>query len=307
MKIVYPPALKEGDTIGIMAPSNRIDKGALKKAVAALKERGFNVYIHPQTYAQNGQSAGKAEQKVKALHDLFRDKSIKAIFCARGGNRAGTMLPDIDYKLIGRNPKIVMGYSDVTALLNAINKETSLVTFHGPMAHAREKPLPPKQVAQCFNLLGGKKADMPLDRAKTVNAGRAEGKLAGGNLSLLCSLMGTPWQPDFKGKILFIEDTGDQLTRYDRMLHQLRNAGVFDQIAGLIIGDMSAAEDKSVVPMTNSLRDIVRELTQDLDIPVVMNAPFGHGKDLYTLPVGAKATLTAGKHSSLKLKGPAVR
>src|SRR5262245_20834720 len=119
MKPVHPPALEKGDTIGIMAPSSRVDKSALKKAVTALKERGYKVYVHPQTYAQDKQSAGKTAQKVKALHDLFRDKSIKAIFCARGGNRAGTMLPDIDYKLIARNPKIIMGYSDVTALLNA--------------------------------------------------------------------------------------------------------------------------------------------------------------------------------------------
>ena len=304
MKTIRPPALKKGDTIGVMAPSSRVDPALVARAKALLEARGYGVHVHPQTLAANRSSAGTPREKLDALHDLFRDRAIDAIICARGGNRVGIALPDIDYGLIAANPKIFMGYSDVTAPLNAMHKETGLVTFHGPMLRALTA-LPEKQLTQCFNLLGGKKAGMPLSGARIVNGGRAEGELAGGNLSLVASLMGTPWQPDFRGKILFLEDCNDQVSRYDRMLYQLRNAGAFREIRGLLLGDFSAAADTGN-PFLFTLEDIVREITGGRDIPVVMDAPFGHGADLYTLPVGAPARLDAGGRPALKFTKPAV-
>lgn len=308
MKIVKPRALRKGDTIGIMAPSSRVDKAALAKSVAALEARGYEVYVHPQTFAADGQSAGTARQKASAFHDLVKNPGIRAIFAARGGNRAGYMLEHLDFRLIARNPKIVMGYSDITALLCGINKKTGLVGFHGPMSHMIGQGKPKEQLEQCFNLLSGKKADMPLPRAKTIHAGKASGRLIGGNLSLVCSLMGTPWQPDFDGAILFLEDVGDEISRIDRMLLHLRNAGILHKISGLVLGGFTEMKDSGKRPFGFTLPGIVRGLTFDLDIPVVMNAPFGHGKDLYTLPIGAKATLSVTRNrTSLKLAAPAVR
>ncbi len=308
MKPRKPPALRKGDTIGIMAPSSRVDRDLLKKGIAQLKDMGFKVFVHPQTYARKGQSAGTAEQKSRALYDLVNNPDIKAIFAAAGGNQAmGFRLNQVDYTSLRKNPKILMGFSDTTVILNAVNSETGLVTFHGPTVQSIGRGhLPAKQLRQCFNLLGGEKADMPLAKATVVHGGSAEGLLAGGNLSLVDSLIGTPWQPDFRGKILFLEDAGDEISRVDRMLNHLRNAGVFDQVSGIVFGGFADLTDNGRKPYGKTMAQIIREVTAGLDIPVVMNAPFGHGKDLYTLPIGASAQLTARKGaSSLKLDGPA--
>lgn len=306
LQILTAGILKEGDTIGIMAPSSRVDREVLKKSVVALEKRGYRVYVHPKTHMKDKQSAGTGEQKVEAFHDLIRDPGIRAIFAAKGGNRAWTMLEGLDYRLIARNPKIIMGYSDVTALLNAIHKETGLVTFHGPMMQKFSSGLPAKQLAQCFNLLGGGR-DMPPSAGKTLKTGKAEGRLIGGNLSLICSLMGTKWQPDFDGAILFLEDCGEERSRIDRMLGQLHNAGVFRSVAGVVSGGFTDLQDTGKTPFGFTFNRIVQDAVGDSRIPVVTNAPFGHGRDLYTFPVGARAILRASKDKAvLMLEEPAV-
>lgn len=303
-----PRALKKGDTIGIMAPSSRVDRKLVAKAVTQLQALGFQVYVHPQTYAKKGQSAGTAQQKADALHDLYRNPDIKAIFAAAGGNQAGALLEKLDFALIQKNKKIIMGYSDVTVILNAIHKKTGTVTFHGPTLQTIGRKLPAAQLKQTFNLLGGEAADMPLKKSKVINTGTAHGKLIGGNLSLVTSLLGTPWQPDFKGAVLFLEDVGEELSRVDRMLQHLRNAGVLNQISGLVLGGFTGMTDKGSKPYGKTVEAMIREVTSGLNIPVVMNAPFGHGRNLYTLPVGAPAHLDARKGASrLTLDGPAVK
>jgi muramoyltetrapeptide carboxypeptidase len=303
-----PPALKKGDTIGIMAPSSRVSRKLIAKAVAELKDMGFRVYVHPQTYARRGQSAGTAQQKADALHDLYRNPDIKAVFAAAGGNQAGAVLDRLDYALMKKHPKIIMGYSDVTVILNAIHKKTGAITFHGPTVQTIARKLPAAQLKQAFNLLGGEEAEMPLGKSKVIHGGTAHGKLVGGNLSLIVSLLGTPWQPDFKNSVLFLEDCTEELSRIDRMLRQLRNAGAFDQISGLVLGGFTDLTDKGGKPYGKTVEAMIREVTAGLDIPVVMNAPFGHGRDLYSLPVGLPARLTArAGHSRLALDGPAVK
>ncbi len=308
MKSIRPPALKTGDTIGVMAPSSRVEKAIVKKAVALLKEAGYEVYVHPQTWTKDRQSAGTPEAKARALHDLYRRKDIRAIFCARGGNRAMTMLEHLDFSLIGRNPKILLGFSDVTALLNAIHKETGQITFHGPVLHTLgQEKLPRSHLKQCFGLLAGENRDIPLNRATVLQPGKASGKLVGGNLSLLCSLAGTPWQPDTKGAILFIEDCHEEISRIDRMLQHLRHTGMLSEAAAVIFGEFKGLGDTSKVPFGRSLKDVIGEAVAGYKTPVVMNAPFGHGNDLYTFPVGAKARLTAANGKAvLKLDEPAV-
>jgi len=303
-----PPALKKGDTIGIMAPSSRVDRDVVAKAVAKFEDLGFRVHVHPQTFARHGQSAGTGQQKAMALHDLYKDSRIKAIFTACGGNGAGTMLEHLDFKLIARNPKILIGYSDVSALLNAIYEKSGTTTFHGPMLRKLSGDLKPAQLKQCFNLLGGRNADVKLSGSRVIRAGKAEGPLVGGNLSLVCSLLGTPWQPDFRGKILFLEDCADEASRIDRMLLQLRNAGVFAQVKGVVLGGFTDITDNGHRPYRKTVTQMIRECTEGFDIPVIVNAPFGHGRDLYTLPLGIPARLnaTARKPGTLRLDGPAV-
>ncbi|MBI4030403.1 MAG: LD-carboxypeptidase [Proteobacteria bacterium] len=302
MKAIRPPALKKGDTIGIMAPSSRANREKIMAGAETLKKAGYGIYIHPQTWKEDRSSAGTARQKAAALHDLFKNKKVKAIICARAGNLSGTMLPHLDYGLIKRNPKIIMGYSDVTALLNALHEETGLVTFHGPVIQKLAgKKADGKQIRQWLDLLAGEKTEIPASSIKIIRPGLAKGRMVGGNLSLVCSLMGTRWQPDFSGKILFLEDCDDELSRYDRMLRQLANAGAFNQAAGVLFGSFTDSKDTGALSYGFTLEEIIRGTAGNGRTPVIMNAPFGHGKDLYTFPVGGMARIEAknGKKPSL--------
>lgn len=293
-----PQALKKGDMIGVMATSCWVPQEDLDKAKSFIEGLGYKVYIHPQATARLNQSAGTAQEKADAFHDLIRDPAIKAIFGARGGNRAMTMLSRIDFNLVAANPKIIMGYSDVTALLNAIYQKTGLVTFHGPLF--RELPRR-SEVPQMLGLLAGKKPAMDFSDAKVLREGKAEGKLIGGNLSMLQSLSGTPYQPDTDGAILFIEDVGDHMSRYDRMLAHMKLAGWFNRISGLIVGSFTETGDDKDRPFGFTLEEVIREHLGDRKIPIVTNAPFGHGDKLTPLPVGGQAKLEA-KNGKVTLK-----
>lgn len=290
---MLPPSLRPGDTIGVMAPSSRPDHATIDRAIAELEDHGYRAYVHPQTWSEDGQSAGTAEDKAMALHDLLRDPAIDGIVFARGGNRAGFMLEHLDYRLIARHPKVMMGYSDVTVLLNAIYHKTGLVGFHGPLLQRFAKPLADAQLTQCFDLLRGKKPAIGLKGSRVLRPGKAHGTLLGGNLSVLCSMIGTKWQPRFDDSILFLEDIGDELSRYDRMFQQLRNAGILEKISGLLLGDFSDTKDTGILPFGFTLDEIALNALGGRNIPVVAGAPFGHGTDLYTIPVGAEARLTA--------------
>ena len=264
-----------------MAPSSRIDREELQAAVKKIEALGYKIYIHPQTYAEYGQSAGTAQEKADALHELYKNPEIKAIVAAGGGNRAGWLLEKLDFDLIRKHPKILMGYSDVTALLSAITKKAGQITFHGPVAVRFGKPFGDEaQLKQCFNLLQGKAdADMPLSGANVLAKGEASGHL-------VC---------------------GDELSHTDRMFSQLRNAGVFDKISGLVLGGFTAPKDTGRRPFGLSLTDIVNEAIAGKNIPAaITDAPFGHDKDLYTLPLGHWATLRTTGKPTLRLDGLAV-
>lgn len=294
-----PAALKKGDTIGIMATSSCVPQEDLDKAKSFLERLGYKVYVHPQATEKLHQSAGTAQSKVDAFHDLIKNPDIKAIFGARGGNRAMTMLGKIDFNLVASNPKIIMGYSDVTALLNAITEKTGLITFHGPLF--REMPRR-KELQQALDLLGGKKPpEMDFSQSRVLREGKAEGRLIGGNLSVLQALSGTPFQPDTDGAVLFIEDVGDHMSRYDRMLAHMKLAGWFNRISGLVVGSFTDTCDDKDRPFGFRLEDLIREHLDGRDIPIVIDAPFGHGDKLYTLPVGGKAKLEA-KNGKVTLK-----
>ena len=301
-----PPALKPDDIIAIMATSSRVEAENLAQGAELLTKAGYTVVVHPQTYARDGQAAGTVAQRLAAFHALFENKGVKAILAASGGNQAGELLAGIDYNLVGKNPKIFMGFSDVTVLLNAINQQTGLTTFHGP-GLSRMRKLPESDIAQALSLLQGASIDLPMDGATTLRLGTATGPLRGGNLSLLVSLLGTPWQPDFTGALLFLEDIGDELSRIDRMLQHLANAGALRAVAGIILGGFDALTDTGHLSYERTVPDMIAAKLKGFDLPVVMNAPFGHGARLCTLPVGAMATLTAhAGGATLTLDDPAV-
>ncbi len=288
---IFPPALKKGDKIGVMSTSCWVDETDIINAKTFIEEQGYEVYIHPQTTAHLNQSAGSAEEKANALNDLFADPDIKLIMGARGGNRASTMLDKIDFDLIKKNPKIIIGYSDITFLLNSIYQKTGLVTFHGPLF--RELPTHPN-FDDMINVLSGQNGNIDLSNCTPLKDGDMNGTLIGGNLSVIQALIGTPYMPSLDGAVLILEDVADHISRYDRMLCQFKNAGLLNKLSGIIVGDFTNTKDSETNPFGFTLEDILLEHTQGMDFPILMNAPFGHGDQLCTLPIGAEITLKNG-------------
>lgn len=299
-------ALKKGDLIGVFAPSSWVDKAKVETARKYLEARGFKVYIHPQTFARLNQSAGTDDEKLAAFTELLKNKDVKAIFAAGGGNFSTHLLDRINYRVVKDNPKIIMGFSDVTALLNAVHAKTGLITFHGPVLTWLPKQTRPMAD---FNMqvLAGKTPSYPMKEARVLRGGTAQGPMIGGNLSLIHLLPGTKTAPDFKGAILFIEDINEEYNHVDRMMVHLKRMGVLDKISGIICGGFTDLKD-SGKPFGFTLDEIILKHIGDRDIPIVMDAPFGHDKLLYTMPVGGEARLTAGRtRATLKLTAPAVK
>lgn len=278
-------------TIAVIAPSSRgeIDPAA----IALLEARGHRVVVHPQCNLTYHQSAGTPAQRAAAVMDVFRDPAIDMIVTLRGGNRSMHILPLLDFEVIRATPKPLIGFSDVTALANALYARAGVTAFHGPTL-SRVLRATPAEMDQLFDCLEGRPNSVDVSTATVLQGGRATGPMLGGNLSVFAAMIGTPYMPDCTGAILFFEDVGDQLSRYDRMLVQLRMAGIFDRAAAIIFGDMQVEGDSSVTPFGFSLADILREHTGHLNVPVLMDAPFGHRGPLPTFPVGGRATLDTG-------------
>jgi len=290
MKTLHPAPLKKGDTIGVIAPSSYYDVTQLSGATEFLKSQGFNVVFHDQTKAKHHQFAGTPEEKVSAIHDYFKNPDIDAIFCTSGGNGAIHLLDQIDYDLIKNNPKILMGFSDITLLLNAIYAQTGLITFHGPTLSRMQK-IDPMCLEQTITLLTGKTDFIPL------NGPDMNGTLMGGNLSAMQALIGTPHASPMQGAILMIEDINDHYSRYDRMIAHMKQAGWLNGTNGIISGEFINSLDTPDRPFGVDIEGILKMNAPDT--PTALDAPFGHGEKLYTLPIGAKASL---KNNQLSFK-----
>ena len=293
--MIQPPFLKPGDTIGVMAPSSRFPHTDLESAAAILKGYGYNVFIHQQCYETLHQSAGTHEQKIAALHELASDTNINAVFFAAGGNRALHLLDKIDYGLIAANPKIYMGFSDCTALLNAFAARSDLITWHGPTL--RKFHVGHNQQDFNIRLLEGKEKTIPIGGTTVAGNGVAKGRLFGGNLSVFRRLLGSREMPDITDAILFFEDCNEETSRLDAELCFMRRSGFFEKASAIIFGQFTKLLDTGT-PFGFSFEDIVAEHTAGLNIPIVMNASFGHAEDLYAMPIGQMAELSNG---SLKL------
>jgi len=284
---ILPPPLLPGDMIGVMAPSSFVDVGEIEAATAAIEAAGHKVFVHPQTYERLNQSAGNELQKALAFQGLWQRDDIKAIWCARGGNRAMHFVDAINFDKLKDKPKALIGFSDVTVLLNAVYAHTGMVSYHGPVF---KQMADHKDAQGALDMLAGKVSTIDLSRGESLSDGVADGHLIGGNLSLFQYLPETLPDEFWKDGILFLEDCGDEYSRLDRMVLHLRRLGVLAQVKGLIFGEFSDLQD-SGTPYGFSWRDIVEEHVRDLDIPILFNAPFGHGKNLPTFPVGQRVVL----------------
>jgi muramoyltetrapeptide carboxypeptidase len=315
---VIPDRLNAGDTIGIIAPASAPpDPKNIDRSVAALERLGFKTRLAPNVRKRWGFLAGSDRERAGDLMKMFADRKVKAIICLRGGYGTGRLLPLLDYRTIRANPKVFVGYSDITSLHCAFLVKSGLVSFHGPMLNSDFiKPNLPDFTLQSFlrtlmrpSAPGSICAGYKKKTVTILQRGVASGPLIGGNITLLCASLGTPYQPPFRDRILFFEDLDEVPYRFDRMLTQLLNAGLLQQVAGVAIGINAGCLDpkaKKSKEYRQSLEDVFRERLLPLNVPVVAGLPFGHIPLNATLPVGVWVTLDANK-GDLLITEPAVR
>lgn len=303
-KIVKPKRLLKGDTVAVVAPSSGISQEGFEKALQNLADLGLKTKVGKSARATNGFLAGTDRERLADLHEAFTDKEVKAIWCVRGGYGATRFLPELDFNLIRKNPKILVGYSDITALHLAIHQATNLVTFHGPAAAANFSDYAKTHVVNALmNPSAPYKVEPSPDnvakesnlfKTATIVKGKCRGRLIGGNLSLLTAMTGTPFGlRNLKGKILFVEDVGEKPYRLDRMFVQLKQSVNLRELSGIALGvfeDCNAPDDKS-----QTVIDVVRDHLENLGIPVIYGLSFGHIRDQFTLPVGIEAELDTEK------------
>lgn len=304
---IKPQRLAHGDTIGLIAPGWLITEKQLQESIEQIEHLGFVPIYTERILGKSGYFSGTDEQRASDLNEMFSNPSVKGIICANGGYGCTRLLDMIDYKLIEENPKVIVGFSDITALLNAINQTTELITFHGPISRTIKYDYSRDQFEQVVvnhkKKLKIKSSKEDLEKAKempeynryTVTSGKATGELVGGNLSIITSMIGTDYQIDFKGKIVFIEDIGEEPYRIDRMLTQLIETGELQKSAGIAFGIFRSCEktEKSIAPNSFSLREVIEERIKPLNIPSVYGLSFGHNKNNFTIPIGIKARLDA--------------
>lgn len=291
-KMLKPRPLKPGDAIGLVAPASPLKCDLyLQRGIKRLKAWGFQVVLYRPLKSGEGYLAGSDEERLAELQAMFASPRIKAIICLRGGYGSLRLLPHLDYDLIRAHPKIFLGYSDITALHLALIQRAGLVTFHGPMIYPElGGDLTPYTEASLLSMLTGSPCFSTLyslpGKALTITPGQARGRLIGGNLSLLVATLGTPFEIDTRGAVLFWEEVDEPPYRVDRMLTQLLLAGKLAAAAGMVIGECAGCGD---------LEELLRERLAPLGIPCLYGLPCGHGIDVATLPLGVPATLDASE------------
>ena len=304
-----PVRLNYGDTIGLIAPGWLITEEQLQESINQITKLGFVPIYSERILGKNGYFSGTDKQRAKDINEMFLNPHVKGIFCTNGGYGCTRILNLIDYQTIIENPKIIIGYSDVTALLNAINQKTNLITFHGPISRTVKYEYSASQLERVLINPNQKltiesyqeylnyRKDKPEYNRYTITSGIATGKLIGGNLTLITSMIGTEYQLDFTDKIVFIEDIGEEPYKIDRMLTQLIETGELQKASGIVFGIMKGCEksDKSKAPNSFTLREVIEERIKPLNIPSVYGLSFGHLGNNFTIPIGIKAKLDTDK------------
>ncbi|MCX6081039.1 MAG: LD-carboxypeptidase [Chloroflexi bacterium] len=316
--LIRPARLAPGQTIGIALPSSPPNEPeGVRFAIDMVESLGFHARPARHLFDRSGYLAGDDSARASDLNALFADESVDAIFCGRGGYGASRLLPLLDYDLIRANPKILIGYSDISALLMAIYAKTGLITFHGPMA---------TQVFSAYTLAEFKKVlfnpqapisigappvfehgEGRVERANRITplvAGRVQGRLLGGNLSLVAHLIGTPYLPDLTGAILFLEDVSEAIYSIDRMLTQLWLSGNLQKVAGIVFGKFTEHPQVSEYAQNRLKEEVLAERVRALSIPAVMGLMIGHVEDQSTLPLGCLAELDASAGTLTLLQEP---
>jgi muramoyltetrapeptide carboxypeptidase len=302
MLIQKPKKLNKKDIIGIISPASSPDEFLrIEKGVKYLEGLGYRVKIGNNVGKNHGYLAGTDEERVNDIHEMFKDKSVKAIFCLRGGYGAFRLLDKIDYRLIKNNPKIFVGYSEITSLQMAFLEKAGLMTFAGPMVAVDFYDEVSPYTSELFwaTITSDKKLGKikypENQKLPYLRKGSASGRIIGGNLAVFAALLGTNYFPNLTGKILMVEDIGELPYRVDRMLNQLRLAGVFKKVKGIILGRFVDCNEHDPNKKTLTLGEVIDHYIGSLKIPSIYTFPHGHIKDFVTIPFGLKVNLNATK------------
>ena len=311
-----PPALLVGDTIAFCAPSGFLDSVRMSLAKTRLEEKGFHIIREDSIYRRWGYLAGTDAQRASELMSYFKDKSVRAIFPGTGGYGSTRILSMLDYGIIKSNPKIFIGFSDITALHIAFNQLANLITFHTPnpmYGLGSKKGLDPISELYFWSLLmnSDDNYEIPFDlygdslKVQTMVPGIASGKLVGGNLSLICSTMGSVYEAKTMGSILFIEDVGEAPYRIDRYLSELKLAGKLDLVNGIIIGRFSRRETEAPDRSTDfQMHQVFQQYFSKMKVPVIFNFPSGHGSINVSLPLGCIVEINTDDETFKVLESP---
>ena len=297
--IIIPPYLKRGDTVGILCPAGYMPLEKAITAVETLTEWGFHVIRGKTLGHQFHYFSGTDEERLHDLQHMMDDKSIKAIFCARGGYGMGRIIEKLHFKKFKKNPKWIIGFSDITVLHSHLFSKYKIASLHAPMAAAfNDGEFNNKYIQSLKDALEGKKANYINDGHSFNKKGKASGILIGGNLSLLAHLIGTSSEINTKNKILFIEDVGEYIYNVDRMMYQLKRSSKLDELAGLIIGKFTEMKD-TTIPFGQTTEEVIRDIVKEYDYPVCFNFPVSHDRENYALKVGGEYKLSVSSSKSI--------
>lgn len=297
--------LRSGDKIGMTAPAYLLSEDALQSSIENLKLLGFEPVYSDKILGRHGYFSGTDKERAEDFNNMIKNPEIKGIIFAAGGYGCTRILDMIDYKAIKKNPKVIMGFSDDTALINTIYKKTGLITFHGPVAKIFDSDYSRKQFmdvvmyptdkytieSSADDLL--KAFDEKIYERYTITPGKVSGELVGGNLTLLSAMMGTPYQINLKNKIVMVEDVGEEPYRIDRMLTQLIASGELAKARGIVFGVNNDCDisEKTNAPNSFTLREVIEDRIKPLNIPAVHGLSFGHISNNFTFPIGIEAEL----------------
>ncbi len=305
LRLIRPKKLKQGDMVGVVAPAGPVDPVHLKAGLGVIRGMGFQPVLGRFVNDRKHFLAGEDEDRADDLMVMFQNPEIKAIFCARGGYGVNRILPLLDSKIIRKNPKVVVGSSDITLLLIYLLQKCGLVSFHGPMVSGSFGCKPMKVSKTQFRkvLTGVKEGGiLKAPQARVLQEGTARGKLVGGCLTLLCRSLKTPYEIQTRDGILLIEDINEPAYRIDGMLWQLKAAGKFQGVKGIVFGEMINCRFGE--GHRNRLDVLLRDILPKSSIPILTHCPVGHGNEMWTLPLGVEATLdTASRSLRLKNNG----
>lgn len=286
--------LSKGDTIGIISVSSPVEKEVVDKTVKYFEDLGYKTKLGKNILASNGYMAGSIEQRVFDLHSMFKDPTVNAIICAWGGTSANQLLQYINYGLISNNPKIFVGLSDPSVLSLAISTKSKIPTFHGPTGYnfgaTNLTPYTEKYFFKALSRIEPIGLIEELSKREIIKEGTVEGEIIGGNLTLLQTIIGTPYEPDWNNKILFWEDLFVELHTIDLILTQFDNAGIFAKIKGMVIGKLVECNEEEYT-INESFSELIERLTKRYNFPILYNVDLGHSDDKITIPIGVKCKM----------------